>query len=492
MKNAFVKLVIIAAPIVIIGGLALRDADSDGSRVVRYVVGESSPYVNSMLPSDRVGEVRETENGAAQAVTSEPTYFSVEPPGEGYEQVRVELAFDPNEQPIVELGALADLRSYAFDFRPMSNAILETLDWPQLTLASDGVQTKLFSREPVKATIEDFLANPPERSAIATYRATFPTPYRKANYTPLGGMRHLTTSLRGSHTILTYVKNEDVNVTLSYADVNRTFGADDVSVSIWSEDGTLMTQESIADDNNTSEDQVPLTGTLTLRGSDWSEGVYRIELSGTSDIMWRTIDTSLRYVTFKNTLYLGDDVGYRDGDIPHDFVSNADRLTVETFHAESPDEITLNSLAFVIPETHVRQVIDAPKLNFITGHVDAGDIKMTADGKFALAADMFFDPDPVPLTPFTDYDNVSYIYATVAAPTTERGWRTADTTFDLAPLALENGAYKFAISAPGLDELGTTIDIHAIEFTFTKPPISLAQAIYNEARLFWHALKDLL
>ncbi|MCR4311890.1 MAG: hypothetical protein NUV56_01265, partial [Candidatus Uhrbacteria bacterium] len=360
MRNFVITLVIIFAPIALVGGLVLHHADADGVRTIRYVVDESSPYVKSLLPSERVEAVRDTAAGAAQSIIDEPVYFSVEAPGEGYEQVRVELAFDPHEQPIVELGALTDVQAYAFDFRPMANSILEHLEWPRLTLASDGVQTVLFSRDEVKATVEDFLLHPPERSEIATYRATFPTPYRMENYRPLGATRHITTSLRGSHEFLTYVKDENVQLSVTYSDVNRTYGPDEGTLRVWSEDGTLMAEQPIVDDRNVTEDQASSSATLRLTGRAWAEGVYRVEMSGTSDIIWRSIDTTLRYVTFKNRLYIGDDVGYLAEPRATAFVTNAHRVTLETFHAESPDEAVFGGKHFVIPETHTKVVVEVP------------------------------------------------------------------------------------------------------------------------------------
>ena len=214
-------------------------------------------------------------------------------------------------------------------------------------------------------------------------------------------------------------------------------------------------------------------------------------MSGTSDIMWRAIDTTLRYVTFTNRLYIGDEVGYREGVRPTTFVTNARRMTLETFHAESPDAVTIGAHTIDIPFTHTKVTADVGGGELLVGATSVGDVKMTTEGKFAFAPEMFFNPDAVPLTPFTKLDDVSFVYATMAVPSTVAGWRTADATFGLASLARENGAYKFAISAPFMRELGATVDLHAITFTFTKPPMTATQFTVETARRFWHAIKAL-
>lgn len=491
MKSLFAKIIIILVPALALGILAYHDVSPNGERAVRYEMGERSPFVFSPLPSERVSDVVESDAGAYVTMVDEPVYISVEPPGSDYESVRVELAFDPHDQPIVELGGLVDIQAYAFDFRPMANGILERLDWPRVAESQDGMQTVLFAREEVNAAIDDFLAFPPERSAIATYRASLTTPYRMEDYMPLGSTRHVDVSLRGSHEFLTYVKDEDVALSVAYSDVNRTYGADEGAVRIWRHDGTLMAEKVLTDDGNISEDQLSARSTIMLSGEDWDEGVYRVELSGTSDIIWRSIDTSLRYVTFKNRLYIADEVGYRSSERATSFVTNARRLTLETFHAESPDEVTIGEQTVAISQTHTKVTADVGDGELLSGVTPAGDIKMTTEGKFALSADMFFDPDPVGLTPFTDLDQVSYVYATMAVPSAEGGWRTADATFDLSSLVVENGAYKFAISTPGLKELGTSVDLHAVEFTFIKPPMSVGGFSEEFARRWWRALKAL-
>ena len=355
MKDAIIKSVLLVAPLLLVGWLLIRDADPDGVRTVRYTVGNASPYVNSLLPGERVLEVEEDDRGAFQTVVDEPVYFSVEAPGEGYIDVHVAVEFDPNDQPIVELGALTDLRAYAFDFRPMSNAILENLDWSSQSISNNGTLLTVFARDEIRASVDDFLNNPPERSAIATYRTTFPTAYRMADYKPLGHTRNLDVSLRGSHEIVTYLDDEDVRFEIKYSDVNRTYGADEVVIRVWNEEGTLMLEDVHQDDGNISEDQTSTSDGAYFFSYGWDEGVYRIELSGTSDIIWRKIDTTLRYVTFKNRLYIGDDVGYLAEPRATSFVTNSSRTTVETFHAESPDELILEGTAYVIPDERAFQ-----------------------------------------------------------------------------------------------------------------------------------------
>jgi hypothetical protein len=289
------------------------------------------------------------------------------------------------------------------------------------------------------------------------------------------------------------VKNETFALDVMYTDVNRTYGADEGAIRVWNEAGEVVAEETIVDDGNISEDQTfSDRTTLSLRVPHLAEGVYRVELSGTSDIFWRSFTTAQRYMTFKSKLYIGDDVGYLPAPRATSFVTNGERVVLETYHADSPQSVTLNGEVVAIPVRHEKVTHDISADGMVVGTTPAGDIKMVTEGKFALTASAFFEPDPVALTAFTNMDDVDYVYAAVAPVQTVNGWRKADTTFALSSLQQENGAYKFAISAPSLKELGTSVDVHAIELTFEKPAMTVQQTLHEIASRWYHALADKL
>jgi hypothetical protein len=435
-------------------------------------MGDSSPFVQRLLPDSRVSAV--TGSGATAAVTllDEPVYFSVTPPPGNFTSVKVALAFDPGGTPTFELGGLQDVASQSFAFQPLSNDLLEHLGWVRHDL-ENGLS--VFSKDPKSQAYGDFLVNPPKRNLVATYRATYPTAFRLPNYQPLGTVQKFDVSLRGPHELLTYIKNEDFNLFLTYTDVNRSYGADEGSVRVLDEAGNLMVDYVIRDDGNIYDNQYSsVKQTISLSGHDWPEGVYRIVLSGTSDLFWRSMLTSQRYLVVKNRVFLGDDVGYLPTPRATTLYTDADRVTFETQHQEGVQTVQIGEATLKIAEVGGKYATTLPSGDLIPVRSPVGDVKLTGEGKYSFSEESFFDPDPTPVTAFTDLSdtNVEYVLAQLAPVTYDNGWRIASGTYATKDLAVENGAYKFALSAPGIhDDLGR-VEIHAVTVTFTKAPMT--------------------
>lgn len=495
MKSFLVKSLIVIAALVPFIWLSLLSSSPSGERRVSWSPGTFSSFVQSPLPAERVSEAQNSDRGTYVTIENEPVYFSVFPPADDFTSAEVSVAFDSYDAFAVELGGMTNLAAYAFDFHALSNSGLENLSWNILPNTDVGSTLMVFAKDDVKATVQDFASHQPSRSAVVTYRATLPGAYREASYTPLGHEQTFSISLRGSHQYVTYIKNEAFHLALQYQDINRTYGADEGYIRVVDENGTMMLEEIIVDDGNISEDQIYSSHDIVLDGKGWPEGVYRVELSGTSDIMWRQFVTSQRYMSFKNRLYVGDDVGYLVTDRKTSFVTNSKSIAFETFHADSAHRVTLGTSIVDIPKSHelIRAAISDNGI--VSGLTDAGDIKMIGDGKFAPSAEAFFDPDPRPFTIQTNLEDptIRYVYANLPTPTvTDDGWRTASATFDLVDLVKEAGAYKFALSLPGFAADAKTIDVHQFTVVFHKDPISLFEATKLELRRWRDAIRDQL
>ncbi len=490
IKNAIKSLIILCA-IAPFLWLSLLSASMSGERTVTWTPGVTSPFVMTPLPAERVSSTQDSAEGSFVTIQNEPVYFGLFPPSDDFTSVDVTLAFNPKNSFAVELGGMTNVASYAFDFHGMSNNVLDHLSWKKLPSQNDNAL--LFVKQDVKASLEDFLAHQPSRNAVVTYRATLPGTYREPDYTPLDHDQTFNVSLRGSHSSVTYIKNETLNLAIQYHDINRTFGADEGYIRVYSEDGARVVDEPIIDDGNTGEDQTFSLHTVTIEKSHLPEGVYRIELSGTSDIVWRQFTTSQRYMSFKNIIYIADDVGYFDVDRKTDFVTNSKTLALETFHAESAHSVVVGSSRISIPQSHMLTRSTVADGGVVAGKTDAGDVKIVGEGKFAFSKESFFDPDPKPLTASTNLDDpaIQYIYATVSPTATDKnGWRVATTTFNLASLVKESNAYKFALSLPGFHADLETVDVHSLTATFHKAPISLWTAIKNELRRWKNAVAE--
>lgn len=494
MDNFTIKGLIVIAAFVPLVWLSWIAAAPNGERVVTWEPGESSPFIQSPLPGERVSEVKDSERGSFVSIEREPVYVAVFPPSDEFTAATVTMEFDPHDAFAVELGGLTNVAAYAFDFHALSNSKLESLPWNALAQKGDDVML-VFARQNVKASVADFLEHVPVRSSVATYRATLSGTYRDSLYAPLNGSQQFDVSLRGSHEYVTYVKSETFRTSISYQDINRTFGADEGYIRVYAEDGKVMLDKPIADDGNTTEDQVYSSRTIDLIGANWPEGVYRVELSGTSDIIWRKFVTSQRYMSFKNRLFIADDVGYLSTDRQTSFVTNSKSVVLETLHADPAHSVVVGDQTIAIPASHAKEYVSVTDGGVVAGRTSSGDVKMTGEGKFAFSKGSFFDPDPLALTVNTNIDDQSLQYVLANVPPvqmTDEGWRTASADFDLAKLEKEFGAYKFAIGLPGLAVDEEFVDLHRITVTFKKTPISIFTAVKNELRRWRDAVRERL
>lgn len=461
--------VIIAVPFVVLFVLVLHRLAPSGVFMVAARTQELSPYINRILPIERAPN---DEQGVR--LIEDPAYFTVNIPAGGYTSVDVALDFAPSDQSVLELGALTDVVSQSYDFRPMMNAIIDRTGWDVLR---DGDRV-LLQRASTYGSIASFMVNPPSRTTIATYHADLDQPYREASYAPLASPQKIDVSLRGSHTFATYIKNETLDVRASYMDMNRTEGDDAGALRIWNEAGEVVAETRILDDSIASDGQQSTTHTVEVHADHLSEGVYTVEMSGTSDIFWRSITTPQRYVTFVNQLYIADDVGYQ-APRSTSFVTTAKHLTVETFHVDSPRSIAVGSQTLALPESHAKIQSDVADAGLVAASTPVGDVKITGAGLFAFSSASFFNPYPIRLTAYTDLDRegIDYVLATYRSPmllanSDVRGVAT----FDLAKIRQPDDTMKFTLSSPGIaDTEGLRID--SIRLQFHKSPMTFGDVV---------------
>ena len=472
MMRWFIKFIIICLPIVLFAWLLVLDIAPTGNFRVNYTVDELSPYVNRLLPDDRILGVQYNEDDEAfVTIINDPVYFNVDLPNTDFDFVDVEIEFQNEGQPIIELGGLVDIHAQGYDLRPLQNTFIEEED--DNKLEKNGIV--LLQRDPVFSSIDAFFDNLPKRSEIATYHTNIYEPYRIENYEPSGNWQTFPVSLRGYHKYQTYIKNENLTFSATVMDMNRTTGADEAVARVRSETGEIVYEKKMNDDGNEFENQISSTRFVSLDAPDLPEGVYSVELSGTSDIFWRELATTQRFMTFVNTIYLGDDVGYLQNSRSITFYTSAKNLTLETFHADSTQSVTLGSDNALIPSIQQKVTHTIKDTGVVRGYTPAGDIKIVGDGKFSFSAQSFFDPDPVKLSVFTDAEalGVRYILAKYSPATQTGNWLSSNATFDISELYQTERSLKFTISTPAITTTQGIVNIHAIHLTFHKAPLDL-------------------
>ena len=471
MIKRVLQILIILIPVAVFICLLWIDLCPSGLKEVSIEVGESSPYIYSILPDERVSDIEFLEDGDAYVtIQDEPTYFSVALPSTDFDQIEVELEFDSYLQPVIELGGLADIYSESYDLEPIMNSQLDALSWPEVL---DG-ETRLLQREHNFDSLDQFLAELPDRESIGVYHYDFEVPYRMSGYRSASSEQTVNVSLRGYHKYLTYIKDEAFYLKVDYMDMNRTTGSDDAVIRVRNEFDKVMFEYFIDDDGDEREDQIDSEGTAIIDQSGWPEGVYSVELSGTSDMFWRSLSTTQQYMAFVGKVYIADDVGYLSSPRATAFYTDAKHLTFETTHADSVQSVRVGSDWVGVSESHEKYTHTIEDSGLVYGYSSVGDLKIIGDGKFAFSSDMYFNPDAVSLSAYSDIDSlgIDYILTTYSQPNQGEAWSTASAIFDVDVLEKFDNSTKFTISTPGLVDFGGAVDIHSITVRFLKEPMT--------------------
>ncbi len=469
--KTLITCILILIPLALAGFLVWKDIDPDGSFEIRHQLADRSPYIDRFLPDERV----EVSEDGVVTVAEEPIYIALHLPRTNYETVEVTLEFQPGDQPVIELGAIKDIFSQTVDLKPIYHAFLESLDWNRME--DDGVT--LYQKTKQFTSVEDFLNNLPDRSRIASYRYDLETPFRLPNYTPLNSERNFDVSLRGYHRFVTYIKNESFYLELRAMDMNRTAGRDDLSIVVRNEQKEVVYEQEWKDDGNIDENQLSTTRTIQISQSGLPEGVYTVELITTSDVFWRSIKTNLRYVTFINQLYIGDDVGHKAEARSTTFFTNVKYLSTETFHTESPKQMTVAGQLITIPTTH--EIIRTPLAYEGIGEsiVSAGGIRLIGEGKFALSADSFFDPDPIkiPASDHVDSSGIDFIITSYKSPTQAGEWLTQTVEFTVEQMRNQENDATLLLSTPLVADRAQLPMVNALHLRFKKTPLTTKEVI---------------
>jgi len=206
-----------------------------GSLAVTTNLIDPAPFVSEPMPSERVLLPRTGAAGLEAEIIGDPVYLDYTPPA-GFDEVEIALRYRDGIQPDIRLGALVSALDQTYDLRPAGNALLDALPWHHV---SSG-RYMLWDKGGEYVSFDDFLKNPPPRTQVAAVGRVPLPPYRLSGYRASTAPRKVTLSLRGTHRLIAYVKDETLQFSFSVQDMNRLAGADPVIISVWPEDLSLI------------------------------------------------------------------------------------------------------------------------------------------------------------------------------------------------------------------------------------------------------------
>lgn len=463
-----IQLFFIAIPVAAMAWLLNQWFVPTGEFVVQHVVGEPSPFIDELKPETRVGEVIKNEEGkAVQAVTDDPAFFFVHPHRDDFfDQVVLEVWFQNETLPIVELGGLARVNPETYTLYPLHNRLIDESDWYRID--EDGLV--LLQREATYSSVAEFFTNPPSRDEVAVYRTGFDVPYRIDDYQPRNTTQTINVSLRGHHEFKTYIKNETLDFLFQYMDMNREEGEDVVRITVFNESGQPVAEARAGDDGNITDDAVVDYGLKEVRllAHGLPEGVYKVVMNTTRDVFFRNIITSQQKIVFLNTLFIGDEVGYREPWAGATLLTESKRLRFQTRHAEGVQTVTAGDQTLEVAEPYKWYTLTMLGDGLASVVIPTGDVEVVAEGKFAFSPSQYFNPDPIALNAYTTIDQlgVDYVLAQYQSPRKEGDWLVATIPFVAWDLYDEDQTWKFSFSTPLIKELAAQLLVHRIDTTF--------------------------
>ncbi|MFH1253214.1 MAG: hypothetical protein V1664_02680 [Candidatus Uhrbacteria bacterium] len=463
----FFQIVIILIPVGLFFWLLNIQLVPSGIFVVERIVNERSPFIDRMLPDARVEAVyQESDGDWVQKIIGDPAFFFVHPQ-RSFEIVEAEIKFKNTNTPIVELGVLADPTTGAYTLEPLQNLIIDNSTW--FKIEKDG--TILLQREQKFSSIEDFLAELPPREQIATYHYGLAKPYRLANYQPTDSEQTLEVSLRGSHEFYTYLKNEKLNFIFSYSDINQKIGEDTLTLVAINETGQAVAEIKAQDDGDASADnKISASKELILSADNLPEGVYKIQMKASDDIIFPTIKTRQQKITFLNQVWLADNTDSGQQQI---WTEGKD-LRLVTHQADGAQILTIDQKKLSIIEPFVEYLFSSATTGLVSLTTErSADLLIKASGHLAFSENQYFNPDPVRLLANTDLDRlgVNYIIANYTPPIKDGEWWVAKAKFKMGQAAFTEKTWKFVLSLPTVEQSDQEFILHSIKMTFLDQPL---------------------
>lgn len=459
MKNAIFKLRVFLWAVLVLVVFWLLYMGVVPSGRISYVrdFKKENYFIERLTPKERV----KLPAGGVQKIIGSPVYFYLETPRRF---AKAELIFkykNSDNLPLIEAGVLVDKKSWRYNLKPIENKALNQLAdiWSVLKEGS----VILFQREKKYNSIDEFTNNPPQRSEIALYNANLKKDFILPGYEPQNKEQKIGFSLRGSWQAYVYIKNEELNFSFDTVDLNKNKDSDWADFNLYFNSSLMesryLNDDGIVDDSGKKSER----GKMEFKIADLPEGVYKIELRASDDIIAKNIITKQKNVSFINKIWLAEGSGeniilYSDSDIISAQTTNPGRLQAIRV-GESDLKISETYRQFSIKASGTAPEIKPEK----------DDIILAGNGMFSPDKDGLFNPEfkKVDENFNADEKGVNYILADYASPFEENGWKIGRVVLNLNGAFREDerglfnrnaGKYNFIISIPGLKVEDNTDD----------------------------------
>lgn len=473
------------AAIILLVALILWNTAPFGAELSYYIdFREGSDGAVMPSPLERSEAIGVDDEGSAYSVPqvkmrTDKVTFELKVPYEDLESAGVTIAYQGNPQELL-LGVKADPVG-GYIRKPVHNQSLNELEWPKL---EEGGLT-LFQRTEVYPSLASFLSDPPRPPAgewreqgyanVVEYYHVLTQPRPDIDSDRVNAGCSIDASLRGAHTLYTYVGSDPLEISFVKQELNWQTGPDPMEILVSSSD-RLIYAMAVPDDGDKTSNRVkslPEASSISLPGL--AEGVYKVEFMCGEDVIIKDIELAQGYACFYNSVYLADHDGIFGTGPKKSATLYSDAMEIDAFVVddETLQELSINdSVSFSLDEVGVKvPVIMANGRNKI--QTEMGGIAIYSKGAFfSFSEEAFFDPLPVKTVPYSgevlQREEVQCIIAEYSIPRSEDGWLHQRIEFDLNGLKVKDGILRFELTSPGLSWLGGEVTLGSMEIILRK------------------------
>ncbi|MFA6107114.1 MAG: hypothetical protein WC745_05615, partial [Patescibacteria group bacterium] len=348
----------------------------------------------------------------------------------------------------------------------------------------------LLQREKKYSRIDDFFAKPPAAGEIAVYNYDFSPRFIIPGYVAEKNIASLPAKLRGKYEFFIYLKNEDLNLSFDFLDLNKNTASDPIKIVITG-NGRTVASEELSDDGNASDNGATgQPGPMNFKILNLAEGAYKVEVLAGDDIITESLRTAQKKIAFARLIHI------YSAAFPLKLITDSSSIALQTNNPASLSQVPAGKEIIDVNETY-RQFEKClnDKITEIT--LSKSDMLVSGDGVFAFSSGALFNPGVRKITPCFNpvQSGVNYIIAGWGGPAEENslpagqaglsdgetGWKTASADFDLTGAYAEKGKYSFMISVPGLkaeDEIDDAVLIREIR-------------VELEGKSLWQKMKEI-
>lgn len=441
-----------------------------GTAIYNIDVGANDLQGTAKLtgPMERVSEPNETDGVTFRNLQQGLVYFSYFPEGQEF-----------------RIGAKNN-ESGGYAWKDIYVPFYETLKrYPSVKI--DNKQIFLINGDAISGLDEI-----PEGAVIAADTDIGLDPYIELEEDNGTKSLSVNVTLRGSHTLYTYIDDGTLDMNISKQDLNWLNGTDRLMIEVYSIKDELIGNVTIPDDGN--QNNSGILGTVQKKNvyfSNLEKGVYRIELIellGKGDLLIRKIEINKGKLVVEKKLFLaGDSPVYFKGKKASPVALYFKNPRKSTMRFQTPSSQGLQNMMVI---NGIARVVDIDKtkawFNLSLGSseelntliAEKGDVIIDSSNYFSFTKDSYFTPKKFKIVnlkpdPAWIKNNVDYVIIEYDFP--EGGeWKVGSASWNVDDLHIKNNTLSFVLDAPHLGKKefrNYTIPVDRIEIQVKIPPL---------------------